>query len=79
MTADELSAWQEKHKLDCCINFDGSSKAMESEAARRIWGCSVAKHNFRYIKMLSDGDSTAFKAVKAIKCYGSTVYSNNKT
>ena len=33
------------------------------EAALRLWGHSVEKHNMRYTGMLSDGDSVAYKAV----------------
>ena len=35
---------------------------MECEMVRRKWGRSVTKHNFRYVEMLSDGDSFSFKS-----------------
>ncbi|CAL8239935.1 unnamed protein product [Gadus morhua 'NCC'] len=60
ITVDELDSWREKH-TDCAKNFSGSSKAMEQEAARRMWARSVSRHQLRYTEMLSDGDSSAFK------------------
>ena len=72
MSDDDFFEWREGHLADCCINFEGSSKAMESEAARRMWRRSLTKHNFRYVDMISDGDSSAFKAVSELKCYGDT-------
>ena len=32
-------------------------------------GRSVTKHNFRYIEMFSDGDSSAFKSVTDMNVY----------
>ena len=73
MSEDDLAEWRLLHKSECSINFEKSSKAMESEAAHRLWCRSVQKHNFRYTQMLSDGDSAAFKAVKDSHCYGDVV------
>ena len=39
------------------------SKSMEQEAAKIMWQRSVEKFSFRYVEMLSDGDSVAYKAV----------------
>ena len=64
MSERERNEWNENHK--CTINFSGSSKAMEKEAAIRMWRRSIEKHNMRYTRMLSDGDSAAFSAVKNI-------------
>ncbi|CAL8301345.1 unnamed protein product, partial [Gadus morhua 'NCC'] len=62
ITVDELDSWREKHTdTDCAKNFSGSSKAMEQEAARRMWTRSVSRHQLCYTEMLSDGDSSAFK------------------
>ncbi len=70
MSDEDKAAWRQQHAPDCCKNFDGSSKAMEQEAAKRIWSRSLKRHNIRYTQMLSDGDSTAFKAVVEAKPYG---------
>ena len=65
--------WEEAHAPDCCVNYVGSSKSMETEAAKRIWNRSVDKYNLRYTEMLSDGDSTAFKAVQKMQPYGDDI------
>ena len=59
-----LLAWQAAHTA-CDRKFGGSSKAMEAEAARRIWSRSVETHAFRYEYILSDGYSSMFAAVRA--------------
>ena len=73
MSDQDFFEWREGHRADCCINFEGSSKAMESEAARRMWGRSVTKHNFRYVEMISDGDSSAYKSVTDMNVYGEDI------
>lgn len=72
MSDSERAEWKHKHQADCKINFKGSSKAMEKEAAVRMWTRSIEKHNMRYSRMLSDGDSIAHKAVIDAKAYGDT-------
>ena len=62
--ARERLAWEEAHAPDCCIKYAGSFKSMETEAAKRIWSRSVDKYKLRYTEMLSNSDSTTFKAVK---------------
>ena len=62
--ARERLAWEEAHAPDCCIKYAGSSKATETEVAKRIWSRSVDKYKLRYTEMLSNSDSTTFKAVK---------------
>ncbi|CAB4043696.1 Hypothetical predicted protein, partial [Paramuricea clavata] len=47
----------------CQKNYNGSSPAMEKEAARILWSRSVEKHKFRYIDMVCDGDSKAYGEV----------------
>jgi len=42
---------------------------MEQEAAKVMWGRSVEKFGFRYVDMLSDGDSTAYKTVCDLNPY----------
>ena len=64
-----LHAWQAAHTA-CDRNFGGSSKAMEAEAARRIWSRSVEMHAFRYEYILSDGDSSTFAALTRLQLYG---------
>ena len=73
--ARERLLWEEQHVPDCCKNYTGSSKAMETMAAKCIWLRSVEKYNLRYTKMLSDGDSTAFKALQDLQPYGDIVLS----
>ncbi|KAL2087970.1 hypothetical protein ACEWY4_016798 [Coilia grayii] len=67
-TQEEFEEWRETH-VDCVKNFSGSSKAMEQEVAKRMWGRSVYRHQLRYTEMLSDGDSAAFKEVVALNPY----------
>ncbi|KAL8578095.1 hypothetical protein ACOMHN_055415 [Nucella lapillus] len=43
---------------------------MEKEAAVTLWNRSVQRHGLRYRTMLSDGDSTAFTAVRESQPYG---------
>jgi hypothetical protein len=69
MTPDERAEWEESHKPFCEKNFHGSSKAMEKEAAIRMWRRSVEKNNLQYTQMLSDGDSSAYKAVVDVAGY----------
>ncbi|KAK0049761.1 hypothetical protein Bpfe_020782 [Biomphalaria pfeifferi] len=67
MNATDLAVWKEQH--DCCTYHHKSSKSMEQDSAVILWNRSVAKYNFRYVEMLSDGDSSAFKAVLESKPY----------
>ncbi|KAL1276324.1 hypothetical protein QQF64_035947 [Cirrhinus molitorella] len=68
ITDREFESWREAH-TDCAKNFAGSSKAMEQEAAKRMWARSVSCPQVRYTEMLSDGDSAAFKEVVALNPY----------
>lgn len=63
--------WKKMHKESgkCEKNFDGTSGAMEQESAKRIWNRSISKYGFRYVTMLSDGDSKSFLAVKDLGIY----------
>ena len=72
ITPDDVKnqEWLEKHAKVCSKNFNGTSGAMEVEAAERLWTRSVEKHNVRYRTMLSDGDSKAFDALAALNLYG---------
>ena len=63
VTEAEREEWRREHASHCEKNYEGSSKGMEKEAALRLWGRSLQKNKMRYTKMLSDGDSVAYKAV----------------
>ena len=62
---EKYQQWKERHAShgDCQKNYEGSSSAMEKEAAKIIWGRSLSKHNFRYTEMVCDGDSKAYSEV----------------
>ena len=68
ITQEEFESWKETH-VDCAKTFSGSSKAMEQEAAKRMWARSVSQHQLRYTEMLSDGDSAAFRQVVELNPY----------
>ena len=70
MTDDQRQAWNAGHASKCLINHDDSSKAMEREAAKALWGRSVAQHGLHYRAMLGDRDSVAFAAVTELQPYG---------
>ena len=61
----KLEQWQQNHKYsgECQKNFNGSSSAMEKEAAKNMWNHSVEKHKLRYTTMVCDGDSKAHAEV----------------
>ncbi len=63
---EEFEAWKVQHIANgqCDINFEGSSPAMEAEAAQVLWSRSIEKQNMRYRYMVSDGDSKAFSSVE---------------
>ena len=66
----ELEEWM-NHQTDCGANFTSSSKAMEAEAARRIWIRSTEKYNLRYPKILSEGDAQTFAVMEQLQPYRS--------
>ena len=68
----EFGDWWAKHESVCQKNCRTSSQAMETEAAVRMFRRSIDLHNFRYIEMLSDGDSKAYTAVCQDSPYGSS-------
>ncbi|KAK4312826.1 hypothetical protein Pmani_015837 [Petrolisthes manimaculis] len=55
---------------ECTKNFHGSSPAMEVEGWKMLWGRSVAKCKFRYMQVVSDGDSKGITAVQTLDPYG---------
>ena len=54
--SEAFNTWHQGYAGQCAINYDGSSNAMEVEAARRLWSRSEARHQLRYTGFLSDGD-----------------------
>lgn len=54
------------------MNFEGSSAAMEVEAALSLFGRSVEKYGLRYTTILSDGDSKTY-----VKLLEKNIYGNN--
>lgn len=50
----------------CQVNYEGTSGGMEPTAATRMWGRSL-QHHMRYMSFISDGDSSAFLAIKGLK------------
>ena len=67
--SEQYKEWYQTHAQSCPINYTGSSNAMEMEGAKRIWSCSVDKNNMRYVRMLGDGDSEAYKDVLELNPY----------
>jgi hypothetical protein len=72
--------WYQKHKADCDINFDPamSSGSMEVESAKIMWLRSIELGNFRYIKMVSDGDAKTLSALHELDPYSGTVVSKEE-
>ena len=58
---EEFSEYWEKHSSECPANFSGSSQAMDSWAALKIWARSIRKHCLVYTTHVGDGDSSSFK------------------
>ena len=58
----EYEAWYEAHKPDCKSNFTGTSLAMESEAAVRMWRRSEDR-GLVYNVFIGDGDGSGYKSV----------------
>ena len=56
--------FRHKDQGHCLANFEGTSGVMEREHALRMWARSVEKNKMRYTQFISDGDSSAFRAVR---------------
>ena len=69
---DTLAEKMTAHKLsgDCHVNYQGSSGGMERAAAVDMWNRSINKNCMRYTTFISDGDSSAYTAVKEAYPYG---------
>lgn len=65
----EFHCWYEGHAERCQIDHVGSSGAMEVAIAQKIWERSE-KLGFRYLTMLSDGDSKTFNHLSSLQIYG---------
>ena len=59
---EEYLAWWEVHKPKCRANFSGTSRAMESEAAVRIWKRSEDR-GLVYSTFIGDGDGSGYSSV----------------
>jgi hypothetical protein len=66
---EEFQTWKVDHG-SCSINYVGSSNGMEAAVAETLWMRSVDKHKFRYVEMLSDGDSSTFSHLQRLQPYG---------
>ncbi|GFW01651.1 uncharacterized protein TNCV_4085661 [Trichonephila clavipes] len=73
----EFSIWYDGHKSECDINPLGSSVSMEMEAAFTLWKRSTSL-GFRYITVLSDGDSKTFSNLSQKKLYGPDIVIKRK-
>ena len=56
-TSDDFQTWYATHAEKCCVNFTGSSNAMEAEGASILWSRSVQQNQLRYTGFLGDGDA----------------------
>ena len=55
--------WKKKHEKTCCINYVGSSGAMETDVAVEMFLNSIDMHNLKYTSYVGDGDSSSFGCV----------------
>ncbi|KAM7303206.1 hypothetical protein ISCGN_013186 [Ixodes scapularis] len=65
--------WAETHKA-ACQNYEGSSNAMEAQAAATIFSRSIELHNMQYVTVLCDGDSKAFTHVSSLDLYDKDIH-----
>ncbi|CAN8006086.1 unnamed protein product, partial [Ixodes hexagonus] len=66
---DGHEEWMKAYKETCQKNFNGSSNAMEVQAAGTIFSRSIELHRMQYTTVLSDGDSKAFVHVSKLNLY----------
>ncbi|MPD00256.1 hypothetical protein E2C01_095716 [Portunus trituberculatus] len=62
ISQEEWNIWYKSHKPKCHKNLDGTPAAMEAAAVVKLWTRST-NHNFCCVSIVSDGDSSAYKAV----------------
>lgn len=65
ITQEEFDQWKEGHAPLCDINYKGTSGGMEPAAAQRMLQRSL-QSGFRYINIISDGDSSTIIAIKSL-------------
>ncbi|KAJ4433627.1 hypothetical protein ANN_15937 [Periplaneta americana] len=68
----DFRVWYAVHAPECDINHEGSSGAMEAEAALILWKRSE-QYGLRYTTILSDGDASTYKRISDEKPYGASV------
>lgn len=68
----QFKIWFDGHKPVCQANYEGSSPAMETEAAEILWKRSESL-GFRYVSVISDGDLKSFDHVSALNVYGDDI------
>ncbi|KAJ4431893.1 hypothetical protein ANN_20499, partial [Periplaneta americana] len=68
----DFRVWYAVHASECDIDHEGSSGAMEAEAALIIWKRSE-QYGLRYTTILSDGDASTYKRLSDEKPYGASV------
>lgn len=66
----DYAAWYATHADKCQKNIACSSGAMEVEGAIILFGRSLQKHGFRYLKMLGDGDAKTHTRLIELDPYG---------
>lgn len=70
--SEEYEEWLLDHWVNCQANFDGSSPAMEVAGAERLWKRSQ-DIGFRYVSVVSDGDSKTHDHLSSLNIYGKDV------
>ena len=68
-SGEELQKKKDDHASQCTKNYDGTAGGMEVEAARVLWGRS-ADYMIRYVALIGDGDSGAWKFLLELSPYG---------
>ncbi|KAM7314292.1 hypothetical protein ISCGN_004077, partial [Ixodes scapularis] len=70
---EHFEEWAETHKATY-QNYEGSSNAMEAQAAATIFSRSIELHNMQYVTVLCDGDSKAFTHVSSLDLYDKDIH-----
>ncbi|KAJ4444970.1 hypothetical protein ANN_06769 [Periplaneta americana] len=72
MPITDFRVWYAVHAPECDINHEGSSGAIEAEAALILWKRSE-QYGLRHTTILSDGDASTYKRLSDEKPYGASV------
>ena len=69
---EELVEKLQAHRIsgECHKNYQGSSGGMEKACALDMWNRSEQTNSMRYTTFISDGDSSAYNAVRDAEPYG---------